>query len=265
VPLRFWDAREIGLFARPDQHRLLFKRVKAKYDILTSSGRKTAAKDPTAYAQTGTPLGEHNSVLEFTAIGRAVKDAIEQIELSFKERRELAPYEFEEKLDLIAKQHPKNPWVFASYVLTLSEPYWQSHWEASERKLQHAHSRAYSYDPNFVEAAPGLAEFLLPKARKAIDLFDDLLRKSENPAKPEEPSASHRQFGTDSWTYSAPLYWGAKIALNAGNVTLATRWFNKCVRSKQHEHSANLFLAILHLNSGKGPVRTLFGAGHKLP
>jgi hypothetical protein len=71
------------------------------------------------------------------------------------------------------------------------------------------------------------------------------------------------RFGTDSATYAMTLYWSAKIALNAGNAPLATRLFNKCVRSKQHQYSAQLFLAILHLNSGKGPVRALFGASDK--
>jgi hypothetical protein len=109
MPLRFWDVREIGLFARPDQHRVLFKRIKAKYEIPTSSGRRAITKLPSDYAHKGEALGEHNATFESTALGRAVKDALEQIELSFTQRNELDPVEFEEKLDVLAKQHPSNP------------------------------------------------------------------------------------------------------------------------------------------------------------
>jgi hypothetical protein len=122
MPLRFWDVREIGLFARPDQHRVLFKQIKAKYEILTSSGRRAITKLPSDYAHKSEALGEHNATFEFTALGRAVKDALEQIELSFTERNELDPVEFEEKLDVLAKQHPSNPWVFASSFFILHNP-----------------------------------------------------------------------------------------------------------------------------------------------
>ena len=262
MPLRCFDAREMGLFARPSQHRTSFRRVKGKYDVLDDKSFAPKEHELEDYAFVGSSAAGHEAIFEFTALGRAVMDALDHLETIFSGRREIEPPDFEEKLDRLAKQHPNNPWVFATYVISLSEPYWQDGWANGGVD----HDCANDHESGFKRSAPVYAASLLPKAKKAVSLFEGILRSAGKPLAPESLATFHTEYGTDSDHYPLVLYWGAKVALNAGDVPLATKWFNKCVRLKtRNAYSAKQYLAVLHLNAGKGPVGKLLSAQDEHP
>lgn len=196
---RWWIARDIGLFESPATHREQFRIVKMEMELL--EGLETAA--PTArsaheYAVVGTTWTPDQFVLNFTAIGKAVFEAVRYI----VERYDWQPVERSydantvvAKLEAISRHHPNNPWsgaAIACFVGRLDN-------EIGDN-----------------------ARLIFDEAQRSIEIFTSLYDGHE------KQTPSHRTFAPDADTFYWPavLYWGGLAALECGHVIEGKRWLN---------------------------------------
>lgn len=256
LPSRHWKIRDIGLFSEPANHRASFQTIKARIDILegNTTGSATAIGSDYAYLDTDS---QGSALLSFTAHGRAVLDALEEV-TGEAERQDLE--EYLPRLDALVASYPVNPWVRAAYVITLSAPYWQSMW--AQNLPRGSNRRGFSpssANSGYMKHARSFARELLPHAELAIKLFEEMYEgQSANLAHHKLHGAGGKH-GADSFYYPAILYFGGMVALNAGNHALAKRWLthNKKVVSDDN-FGSRYPLSALNLALGSGPTSALF-------
>lgn len=253
---RDWKIRDIGLFCEPANHRFAFQKVKARIDVLcgVSQGADSAIGSDYAYLDTDSS-GE--ALLSFTAHGRAVFDALQEVtgDSDHKALKELLP-----DLERLLDRYPKNPWVQAEYVISLCTPYWQSMW--ADHLAPAPGGRGYvseSVDIGFKRHAESYARNLLPHAIQAIALFEDLYGdQTKKPANHKLIGAGGKH-GADSFYYPAILHFGGMVALNAGELHLAKRWLARNLRIVRDDNFGSRYpLSALNLSLGRGPASALF-------
>ena len=253
---RDWKIRDIGLFAAPGHHRAAFQAIKSRIDILEGNTRGSGSAIGSDYAYLATD-SEGAALLSFTAHGRAVLDALEEI-TGKAEHQELE--EYIPLLDDLVARYPQNAWVRAAYVITLGVPYWQSMWaDHLPRGNDGSAYSADSADSGFKTHAKSFALELLPHAKDAIKLFEDLYGdQSKNLAHHKLFAFGHKH-GADSFYYPAILYFGGMVALNAGDHALAKRWLTHNRKVVPQDNFGSRYpLSALNLALGKGPASGLF-------
>lgn len=194
---RWFDVREIGLFAPPALHRTMFLRVRTKVEILEArAGSEPSARSAYEYATVGTTIAcEDEYVLHFTQLGQAVYDAVRDVvdrSIWLSDSERYHPATVEQKLNEITAQHPNNPWSRAAKV---------------------------DFFADIVDLEED-AHLLLDDATHSISLFTNLFDGHERQA------ADHKLFTPNAETYLWPavLYWGGVLALECGKRSLARRW-----------------------------------------
>lgn len=254
---RNWKIRDIGLFAEPGNHREAFQAIKSRIDILegNAGGSGSAIGSDYAYLTTDS---EGAAFLSFTAHGRAVLDALEEItnRAAHQELQEYLPL-----LDDLVARYAQNAWVRAAYVMTLSAPYWQRMWaDDLPRGSNNRVFSANSADSGFKRHAKSLALELLPHAKDAIKLFEDLYGdQSRNLAAHNLAFVAGAKHGVDSYYYPAILHFGGMVALNAGDHALAKRWLTHNLKVVPQDNFGSRYpLSALNLALGKGPTSRLF-------
>lgn len=211
---RGWDAREIGLFNSPSLHRHAFVRIRAKHEALDGTGPHNA---PSIEAYATLDVREDGeAIATFTALGQAVHDAAQSLvpdpaanESQWKQSRE--------KLFDLVDLHPHNPWPFAILLSTFAESWGQGEEDAFAREN---------------------AVLLLPAVKRAMGLFEQLYRREAGvrPADPKLLSSFNYEWGSDSFSYPALLFWGGAVAANAGELRLAQRWLRRLRRANRQDN-----------------------------
>lgn len=253
---RDWKIRDIGLFAEPGNHRAAFQSIKSQIDVLegNTKGQGSAIGSDYAYLDTDS---QGAALLSFTAHGRAVLDALEEITRE-SDRQDI--HDYKPQLDDLVTRYPNNPWVRAAYVMALSTPYWQDMW--ANNLPRGNDSRGYSpssADSGFKRHAKSFALELLPHAKEAIKLFEDMYGNQTKNLAHHKLIGAGDKHGADSYYYPAILYFGGMVALNAGDHALAKRWLTHNLKVVPQDNFGSRYpLSALNLALGKGPASGLF-------
>lgn len=253
LPTRYSDAREIGLFATPGTHRMAFRRIKGKYEVLMA-GRISDAKILDDYAHLSTT--EHGEVLAvFTPLGQGVFEAANSLILDPSQSHEETEWEHSEvELSKLIEEHPQNPWPFAILLSSFSERWWQGPWDSSAG----INGGSMDADEGFQELATAFAKDLIGNVKKTIALFESLYHQQNSRLAPANFASARYSHGMDSYYYPAMLYWGGRVAQNAGETRLALQLFTKLYRDDARDgFGARFQIAVLKLNYGSS-LRGLF-------
>ncbi|MEC4339680.1 hypothetical protein VPH13_13230 [Stenotrophomonas pavanii] len=251
-----WKIREIGLFSRPEQHREAFQAIKLRIDILSGDTSGSGSPVGSDYAYLDSDK-RGAALLSFTAHGRAVLDALHDVtqEADHQQLQEYLPL-----LDDLVARYPQNPWVRAIYVITLSAPYWQRMWADD---LPHGDGfrgfGADSADNGYKTHAKAFALELLPHAKAAIKLFEDLYGGQSKNIAHHKLIGAGGKYGADTFYYPAILYFGGMVALNAGDHALAKRWLSHNLKVVPEDNFGSRYpLSAVNLALGRGPTSGLF-------
>jgi|GEM_PF-2616597 hypothetical protein len=250
---RFWDAREIGLFQTPGGHRKAFQQVRDKHKVIMGTEGDGETLSVFDYASIDATT-EGEVVAYFTALGKAIYDAVTEIIPDEHNSSERILEGAERGLSLHQK-HPNNPWVLGVYLASVSRILFQSQWD----EFWDSNKRPFDADPRFKRYAKEYALELLPLAKKAVRLFSLFYGAHKKRAADHRLVSFNYEFGSDTFYWPATLFWGGKIALNAGEDALAYRWLSahrKIVESDSF--GARYYLSTLRLNRGRGSVSRLF-------
>jgi hypothetical protein len=127
MPARFWEIREIGLFATPEKHRNDFRKIKQKYGILDEVPSDAASAHPTDYAYPApTATNPNEFVLAFTRKGAAVFGALKVLSDALVQNGDHEA--FMAGIAKIKEAHPNNPWVYAVEIDSMGPACWQLGW-----------------------------------------------------------------------------------------------------------------------------------------
>lgn len=208
LPPWMFAVREIGLFENTATHRRLFARERFKVTVLRGVEPKGSTPgDYAALKLVELPQGPE-AHLAFTPLGKAIFDA----HRDSSEWAEHRPSEVRnEHVDLVcrlADEHEVNPWAQAFLFLqSIGAGVGAS--KLVFNKLPKGH-------PDFQHHFEGAAGI--------IGLFEILFAGHGSKAPTCKLLSSRFENGSDSWYWSAMLYYGGLAAHYAGRKDLAAQW-----------------------------------------
>ncbi|OJY94473.1 MAG: hypothetical protein BGP25_05635 [Lysobacterales bacterium 63-13] len=249
---RYAKIIDIGLFSEVAIHRSLFRLAKARCDVLDGNGRVSSDALPSDYAFLDTD-STGAAILSFTAAGRAVFDALEDVDQS-----DLTENPEHAGILRLLERYPANPWVKAHYVATHMQPYWQGQWAYNVTSDRDGYCPDDA-DSGYKDYAGLFALKLLPHAKSAISIFNDLYGERSRDLADHRLEGAGDTHGADTFAYPALLYNGGMIALNAGNVSLAKRWLRHNWEVVENDNFGSRYpLSALCIATGKGSASRYF-------
>jgi hypothetical protein len=249
---------DIGLFCEPQGHRVAFQQVRELFQALEPPPNANQPRDLASDYAYLSDDGEHGAMLCFTKLGRAVYDAVQEICESSPDSEALA-----HRFSQLQRKYPSNPWAHACAVCELAPAYWQSAW--ADNLPQSAEGMdPGDANPSYRLNARALALKLEPTARLAIDLFEELYGDAKHRAADHRLSSAIGEYGSDSFAYPAILYWGGRVAMNAGDFDTARKRLRQNMRIVKGENFGSRYpLSALNLHAGRGPTAALWGSTSK--
>lgn len=248
---RGWRARDCGLFGTPGQHRAAVRRIKQLVQAIEGDLTIDPASGVSAYA-TLSETKNGKVFLELTPSGAAILEALQQI---FERVQESNPINQLDEVRSFIERYPQNPWALALYVHHFHSRFYQGDW--SERViLQRGNARSnFDADPDIAKLMKANATTFLPIAKKAIELFDELLEgKGAQHVDRNLPTRSK----AETFFYPAILYVGARVAANAGDEKLAIAWAARNLAIVDNDNfGARHLLSALYLNEGRADSAVL--------
>lgn len=274
LPDRCTKVVDLDLFDTPPRHRAARKRL---FDMLTVQEHEPSVPSTAgphlgigAYATIAlTDKGE--AYTRLTALGAAVRNAVDDI---FRDGTRPEPaYEGrraeQRRLAIkIFNDHPDCPWPLASLIIHHARALGQGGWKAPLYCPP-------SFDQNGEFIYPSITEQfradivenakkLFPDVIKAVDLFEPLYEGVDNYASEIYTPDDHDRIDYDVSTWSQLLYWGGRVAANAGEQGYALKLLEKVHGMKGHsaQHWAQEPLAALTLDKGLRRVMACFPRDH---
>lgn len=250
-----WAVREIGLFEQPAEHRRLFNKEKEKFHVL--SGAESHGNDLTVFDYADVDYREEDGecFLAFTKLGRSIFDAVNSVlPDSYNSTNEMLK-SAESEINKIIDRHPNNPWPFAIYLSNWAPFLWLSPWT----DFWDSNETPFDAKDGYKDSAKYFSTILFPDVKRTIALFDEMYCGYADMAPNPKLLTTAYEHGSDSFYWPALLFWGGRIAMNAGQTKEAYKWLSRCHKLDSGDSfGARYDLAILRLNSGKGSVNTLF-------
>jgi len=258
---RDWKVVEIGLFLSPGDHKEHFKQVKLAIQVNDQDdvidGEMTVGHYATLVIHQINEEAPEEARLHFTDIGRAVFAAAMDVvpdERTSPSNTEL--FAAIDKLEALMRRHPNNPWLPAIYVCSFSKYYFQDSWadnlpmtfDHDESRRRQSRYTNLDADGGYVLHSKKNAKMYLQFAKRSIEMFDGLL----GPHAGKAPDHRLVMEEGDTFYYPAIHYFGAMVAANAGEASLALRWAQKNLRLVPGDNFGSRFLvAALFLNDGR--------------
>jgi hypothetical protein len=232
MPKHFWEIREMGLFCRPERHRVLFKKVRAKLEALGLKKIKApeAEATPNAYA-----FPERSScdeaILAFTAKGAAIYELL----LDLAEGINEDDHRYFKELERLRHIYPKNPWVGSRYV------------EFASSQIQ----ALLEGDGELDTVGMEMAQKAFACAKQAIVQFETLLGENCKKFAPPKLATFRGPHGSDAYYYPASLYWGGVAAKAVGDQDTAKQWFTRLIAIDDTDYF-NAKSELAEINGGRG-------------
>lgn len=245
---------DLLLFDPPDKHRAAFRLLRSTIDVL--DGRETDGNDrlPSEYAYVEEERGY--AVLTFTDLGRSIYNALRELipDAAGRALSRLEPEECAMRMQDIADRHPNNPWPFAVFLTTFANVYYQTSWADNIHNYKTDGFR-YDPDPGYAEHQSSNARVFLLQVKRTVALFEELFGDKLPNAAPHDAYVGDR----DAYTWPALLYYGALVALNAGDEKLAKKWFTRNRKlTEQDNFGSRYYLATIALNQGRPAIKKFF-------
>ena len=140
-------------------------------------------------------------------------------------------------------QHKENPWLKSRYLEWVSKYWYQTDWSGSGQGLD---DQGILF---FKTLGHDHAKQLLPLAIETIEQMDGFYGIEKNNA--EHPK-TYIGADFDCFSYPALLFWGGKIALNAGDFKRAEKWFKANYRlTKSDNFGARFYLSLFAVSEPK--------------
>lgn len=250
LPPRLDRVNDLLIFDPPSQQREAFRLLRSKLEIM--EGKDAGGEDRLATEYAYLDRVHDVPVLRFTELGRSIYDAIQDL-LPEDNGQSVSNFSFEEcsaRVEAIALRHPNNPWPSALFITAFAYRYFQGGWADN---LRHNRDKGFDpdVDPGFKRSAKKNALTLLPYARSAISLFEELYGTEKSHA----PDHKSYILDVDTFTWPAVLYWGGLVALNAGEDALAKRWLTLHRKIVPDDNfGARFHLTAMALNNGKPKI-----------
>lgn len=267
---RYSKVVDLGLFDTPPRHRAARKRVLGMLDVLEGEPVTPDAFGPhrgiSAYAKLAT-TSEGETYAQLTALGAAVRDATDEV---FDDWTRPEPEYEEQRRDQrrralkIFNAHPDCPWPLAELITSHARALGQGSWIAPLWHPKSTDTQGEFIYPvvneQFKKDVVSNAKSLLPEVIKAVNLFEPLYEGVTRYAPESYTPHDYDRLDYDTRTWSQLLYWGGKVAANAGELAYAVTLLKRVHRMKGTvaQHWAEEPLAALTLDEGFRSVMGCF-------
>lgn len=239
---RCWDAREIGLFHQPHEHRTLFRRVRDTHLVL-SSPVPQSFPDTEDYAFLDTTGGRARLI--FTNLGQAVRDAAKVI--LDPDRHNIRDQNA--NLERLVQKHPNNPWLRSYWIENVGKILGNEFDDQWGKYLD----RIENHQPKQIDAS----ETIYQEAKTCIHQFKTLYGRQASKATNPEGFNPH----ADNWCWPTVLYYGGLAAKLTGRTSDCYQWWSLHFASNKDGYDVRgvrFELAQMRVNRGQGSLLNLF-------
>jgi len=258
---RCLKVRDLGLFEVPALHRDAAHKILGTIDVLEGKELLTAAGDR---REVGIDAYVHidksgPAIARFTRKGAILREALHEIfpyrqmmsgsvteaEINEEQRKALDIYE----------AHPDFPWPLAYIVTEHARLLAQEGWADNPGHLERGGFIVEDAPAQLPRAMTHNARILLPYVEDAVAKFNPLYEGVTTYASTRQHSKD-----ADAFTWPSLLYWGGRVAMNAGRHALALKLLKKAWLVAGHDDAFGIRypLSALYLVAGEGDVTSLF-------